>query len=206
MSSECQINASWIKDHELLCTFTISLTKKQGHQPMQMTFRKKMFLLKNIWPDQVDKRSRIPGLWPAVTNTLRVSNSGASLSSSVSQGLGMQINSQQIREHDLVCILSCWYTHASNRASKPLLRPIAAPVWIRELSCSGCTQPVLRMLLSQNHLGWKRPLRSSSSVVNLTLPSPPLNHVPKVPHLQVFCIPPGIVTQALPWAACSNAW
>ncbi|KAK4833008.1 hypothetical protein QYF61_027110 [Mycteria americana] len=32
---------------------------------------------------------------------------------------------------------------------------------------------------SQNHIGWKRPLRSSSPTVNLTLPSPPLNHVPE---------------------------
>ncbi|KAK4818569.1 hypothetical protein QYF61_014705 [Mycteria americana] len=28
-------------------------------------------------------------------------------------------------------------------------------------------------------MGWKRPLRSSSPTVNLTLPSPPLHHVPK---------------------------
>ena len=28
---------------------------------------------------------------------------------------------------------------------------------------------------SQNHLGWKEPLRSLSPTVNLTLPSPPLN-------------------------------
>ncbi|KAK4817730.1 hypothetical protein QYF61_026530 [Mycteria americana] len=32
---------------------------------------------------------------------------------------------------------------------------------------------------SQNRIGWKRPLRSSSPTVNLTLPSPPLYHVPK---------------------------
>ncbi|KAK4814695.1 LOW QUALITY PROTEIN: hypothetical protein QYF61_025521 [Mycteria americana] len=32
---------------------------------------------------------------------------------------------------------------------------------------------------SQNRIGWKRPLRSSSPTVNLTLPSPPLHHVPK---------------------------
>ncbi|KAK4827874.1 hypothetical protein QYF61_022268 [Mycteria americana] len=32
---------------------------------------------------------------------------------------------------------------------------------------------------SQNRIGWKRPLRSSSPTVNLTLPRPPLNHVPK---------------------------
>ena len=31
----------------------------------------------------------------------------------------------------------------------------------------------------QNHLGWKRTSRSSSRTVNLTWPSPPLNHVPK---------------------------
>ena len=32
---------------------------------------------------------------------------------------------------------------------------------------------------SWNHLGWKRPLRSLSPTINLTLPCPPLNHVPK---------------------------
>ncbi|KAK4813296.1 hypothetical protein QYF61_020875 [Mycteria americana] len=32
---------------------------------------------------------------------------------------------------------------------------------------------------SQNHIGWKRPLRSSSPTLNLTLPSPPLHHVPQ---------------------------
>ncbi|KAK4829457.1 LOW QUALITY PROTEIN: hypothetical protein QYF61_004675, partial [Mycteria americana] len=32
---------------------------------------------------------------------------------------------------------------------------------------------------SQNRVGWKRPLRSSSPTVNLMLPSPPLHHVPK---------------------------
>ncbi|KAK4823524.1 hypothetical protein QYF61_003033 [Mycteria americana] len=36
-----------------------------------------------------------------------------------------------------------------------------------------------RITESQNHIGWKRPLRSSSPTVNLTLPSPPLHHVPK---------------------------
>ncbi|NWI67659.1 AFF3 protein, partial [Todus mexicanus] len=30
-----------------------------------------------------------------------------------------------------------------------------------------------------NHLGWKRPLRSSSPTVSPVLPNPPLNHVPK---------------------------
>ncbi|KAK4810927.1 hypothetical protein QYF61_013335 [Mycteria americana] len=32
---------------------------------------------------------------------------------------------------------------------------------------------------SQNRIGWKRPLRSLSPTVNLTLPRPPLYHVPK---------------------------
>ncbi|KAK4832342.1 hypothetical protein QYF61_021871 [Mycteria americana] len=36
-----------------------------------------------------------------------------------------------------------------------------------------------RITESQNRIGWKRPLRSSSPTVNLTLPRPPLNHVPK---------------------------
>ena len=35
------------------------------------------------------------------------------------------------------------------------------------------------ILESQNHLGWKKPLRSSSPTINLTLPSPPLSHAPK---------------------------
>ncbi|KAK4826779.1 hypothetical protein QYF61_011428 [Mycteria americana] len=32
---------------------------------------------------------------------------------------------------------------------------------------------------SQNRIGWKRPLKSSSPTINLTLPRPPLYHVPK---------------------------
>ncbi|KAK4808595.1 hypothetical protein QYF61_009898 [Mycteria americana] len=32
---------------------------------------------------------------------------------------------------------------------------------------------------SQDHIGWKRPLRSSSPTINLTLPKPPLHHVSK---------------------------
>ncbi|KAK4828029.1 LOW QUALITY PROTEIN: hypothetical protein QYF61_022806 [Mycteria americana] len=36
-----------------------------------------------------------------------------------------------------------------------------------------------RITESQNCIGWKRPLRSSSPTVNLTLPRPPLHHVPK---------------------------
>ncbi|KAK4830766.1 hypothetical protein QYF61_013255 [Mycteria americana] len=36
-----------------------------------------------------------------------------------------------------------------------------------------------RITESQNRVGWKRPLRSLSPTVNLTLPRPPLHHVPK---------------------------
>ncbi|KAK4817079.1 hypothetical protein QYF61_027910, partial [Mycteria americana] len=36
-----------------------------------------------------------------------------------------------------------------------------------------------RITESQNCIGWKRPLRSSSPTINLTLPRPPLHHVPK---------------------------
>ncbi|KAK4828379.1 hypothetical protein QYF61_026117, partial [Mycteria americana] len=36
-----------------------------------------------------------------------------------------------------------------------------------------------RITESQNRIGWKRPLRSSSPTINLTLPGPPLHHVPK---------------------------
>ncbi|KAK4810530.1 LOW QUALITY PROTEIN: hypothetical protein QYF61_004493 [Mycteria americana] len=46
---------------------------------------------------------------------------------------------------------------------------------------SGCPAPtwIHRITESQNRIGWKRPLRSSSPTVNLTLPRPPLHHVPK---------------------------
>ncbi|KAK4818041.1 hypothetical protein QYF61_004568 [Mycteria americana] len=37
----------------------------------------------------------------------------------------------------------------------------------------------MKITESQNRIGWKRPLRSSSPTVNLTLPRPPLHHVPK---------------------------
>jgi len=38
---------------------------------------------------------------------------------------------------------------------------------------------------SQNHVGWKRLLRSLSPNVKLALPSPPINHVPKH-HIYTF--------------------
>nr|XP_038029277.1 protein shisa-like-1 isoform X2 [Anas platyrhynchos] len=44
---------------------------------------------------------------------------------------------------------------------------------------------------SQNHLGWKRPPRSPSPMSDLTLTSPPLNHITELslsfPGLTVFC-------------------
>ncbi|KAK4814367.1 LOW QUALITY PROTEIN: hypothetical protein QYF61_017780 [Mycteria americana] len=53
--------------------------------------------------------------------------------------------------------------------------------------CDGTQDDLLHQLpryqvlcgLKQNRIGWKRPLRSSSPTVNLTLPRPPLYHVPK---------------------------
>ncbi|KAK4814190.1 hypothetical protein QYF61_012427 [Mycteria americana] len=40
-------------------------------------------------------------------------------------------------------------------------------------------QTTARLMESQNRIDWKRPLRSSSPTINLTLPRPPLYHVPK---------------------------
>ena len=44
---------------------------------------------------------------------------------------------------------------------------------------------------------------NSNHQPNTTMPAKPC---PEVPHLNVFWTPPGMVTQPLPWAACSNAW
>ncbi|KAK4832356.1 hypothetical protein QYF61_021955 [Mycteria americana] len=43
--------------------------------------------------------------------------------------------------------------------------------------CDGTQDDLLHNL--PWHQGWKRPLRSSSPTINLTLPRPPLYHVPK---------------------------
>ena len=51
----------------------------------------------------------------------------------------------------------------------------------------GARPSITSSLKSQNHLGWKRPLRSSSPTINLTLPSPPLNHV--LTGLGILCSP-----------------
>lgn len=39
-----------------------------------------------------------------------------------------------------------------------------------------------KQAVSQNHLRWKRPLRSSSTTINFTLSSRPLNHISKISH------------------------
>ena len=61
-------------------------------------------------------------------------------------------------------------------------RNVDSPPWLRAetgLEPSHLVSWWHRTKETQSHLGWKRPLRSSSPTVNLTLPSPPLNHVPK---------------------------
>jgi len=52
---------------------------------------------------------------------------------------------------------------------------------------------------SQNYFGWKRPLRSSSSSINLTLPTPPLNHVPKCHIYTSFKYLQGWGLNHFPW-------
>jgi len=44
-------------------------------------------------------------------------------------------------------------------------------------------------------------LIKSNHQPNTTMPTKPC---PEVPHLHVFCTPPGTVTQPPPWAAYSN--
>lgn len=59
----------------------------------------------------------------------------------------------------------------ANQAAKRFLRVLEASV--------------LLTIKSQNLLGWKRPWRSLSSTINLTLASPALSHVPKL-HICIF--------------------
>ncbi|KAK4828376.1 hypothetical protein QYF61_026114 [Mycteria americana] len=80
----------------------------------------------------------------------------------------------------------------SNKSSNSSLLVGLSLTWIKELS-STCSKSLLdclqlavllfqqmsRITESQNLIGWKRPLRSSSPTINLTLPRPPLHHVPK---------------------------
>ncbi|KAK4808258.1 hypothetical protein QYF61_011892 [Mycteria americana] len=71
--------------------------------------------------------------------------------------------------------------------TKPVLNRKAEAIYnydaVQDVELSlqvGDTVHILEMYEeSQNHIGWKRPLRSSSPTVNLTLPRPPLHHVPK---------------------------
>lgn len=51
---------------------------------------------------------------------------------------------------------------------------------------------------SQNNLGWNRPVRSPSP----TAAKSATKSCSWVPHLHIFQIPPGMVTQPLPWAVC----
>ncbi|KAK4832340.1 hypothetical protein QYF61_021869 [Mycteria americana] len=66
----------------------------------------------------------------------------------------------------------------------PFLQPIEAPLdgsktlWCIIHFSQFCVISKLAEEL-QNRIGWKRPLRSSSPTVNLMLPRPTLNHVPK---------------------------
>ncbi|KAK4824801.1 hypothetical protein QYF61_019469 [Mycteria americana] len=53
------------------------------------------------------------------------------------------------------------------------------PVVLLGVVVTQVQDPNHRITESQNRIGWKRPLRSSSPTVNLTLPSPPLHHVPQ---------------------------
>lgn len=56
---------------------------------------------------------------------------------------------------------------------------------------------------SQNCLHWKTPLRSLKPITNPALLCSPLK---QVPHLQVFYIPPGMVTPPLLWAVWFSTW
>lgn len=47
---------------------------------------------------------------------------------------------------------------------------------------------------SWSHRGWKSHLRSWSLTANLSLPSPPLNHIPQYHIYNVFHIPQGMLT------------
>ncbi|XP_066856327.1 protein shisa-like-1 isoform X2 [Anser cygnoides] len=64
---------------------------------------------------------------------------------------------------------------------------------------------------SQNHLGWKRPPRSPSPTSDLTLTSPPLNHITKLslsfPGLNGFCTSHyNIVPKAINYSALLGVW
>ncbi|KAK4828708.1 hypothetical protein QYF61_000546 [Mycteria americana] len=71
---------------------------------------------------------------------------------------------------------ACGKNNGAFFVSRPFfLVPLDFSFQALEVPQSGCQ----RITESQNRIGWKRPLRSSSPTVNLTLPRPPLHHVPK---------------------------
>ncbi|KAK4816001.1 hypothetical protein QYF61_010869 [Mycteria americana] len=67
----------------------------------------------------------------------------------------------------------------------PLIRPVQIPLQslppLKQINTP--TQLGVVCKLTENRIGWKRPLRSLSPTVNLTLPRPPLNHISKC-HVQ----------------------
>ncbi|KAK4829272.1 hypothetical protein QYF61_002664 [Mycteria americana] len=66
------------------------------------------------------------------------------------------------------------------KLQKDSLQYVHAPLVLGSPEMDTALQLVPSIYLeSQNHIGWKRPLRSLSPTVNLTLPRPPLYHVPK---------------------------
>lgn len=63
---------------------------------------------------------------------------------------------------------------------------ISSGVLYSNCNCIFCTEAqqerktcIIFLNKSQNHLGWKKPRISPSQTINVTLTSPPLNHVPK---------------------------
>lgn len=62
-----------------------------------------------------------------------------------------------------------------------------------------------RIIVSLNHLAWKKPLRSLSPTFNPALRSLPLNHAPKGHIYMFFEYPQGWwLNYLLPWTACSS--
>uniref|UniRef100_A0A8C4TTQ4 Collagen alpha-1(XX) chain n=1 Tax=Falco tinnunculus TaxID=100819 RepID=A0A8C4TTQ4_FALTI len=62
-----------------------------------------------------------------------------------------------------------------------------------------------KILESENHLGWKRPLRSPSPTVNPVPPSPPLTHVPER-HIYVSFNPPRAGDSTTSLGSLSQCW
>jgi len=90
----------------------------------------------------------------------------------------------------------CWWPKVKDFYYRNIVSKIFQLLYITTLDHPSCTNTVHRSLVtnlpsstinldwhlvieSLDHLGWKRPLISPSPTINLTLPSPPLNHIPK---------------------------